>query len=318
MGSVERILVVGILVVVVAILGIASLNADGSTNVPPDAAIDGGDGVGGTPLATGDRTVPPAAPRTAPPALSQVEQRRREQAAAKERQQAALNDLTGHPPAEPLDAGPALAQGKAPVRIPVPQGDPAEGDPLPGAEGSADPAIGTQRVLPALRKNGLPHPGEEMGEDTGEDTGEGSLEGAAEAPDTPVAPPQPRDETYIVKPGDTLWQIVRRTYGEGDIQRQIDLLLEANPTIDEQIQVGQKLKLPGVVPKGVITPSPIQEAATGDYELYEVLEGDTLSQIAAVQLGDESRWHEIYELNRQRIPDPNRMHVGTTLLLPPD
>jgi nucleoid-associated protein YgaU len=132
-----------------------------------------------------------------------------------------------------------------------------------------------------------------------------------------VAPPVPGDEIYIVQEGDTVWQIVRKSYGEGDIQRQLDLLLEANPMLDpETIVPGQKLKLPAVGSTDVITPTPLQSAADGKYALYEVVEGDTLSAIASAQLGDGSRWSEIYELNRKRIPDPHRMHVGTTLLIP--
>jgi hypothetical protein len=44
--------------------------------------------------------------------------------------------------------------------------------------------------------------------------------------------------------------------------------------------------------------------------------GDTLSRIAARELGSPSRWPEIYALNRGRINDPNLIYVGQLLDLP--
>jgi nucleoid-associated protein YgaU len=47
---------------------------------------------------------------------------------------------------------------------------------------------------------------------------------------------------------------------------------------------------------------------------YTVHKGDTLSKIAAAQLGKASRWTEIASLNN--IRDPNRINVGQVLNLP--
>lgn len=47
-----------------------------------------------------------------------------------------------------------------------------------------------------------------------------------------------------------------------------------------------------------------------------VEEGDNLSTIAKRVLGDEKRWTEIFEANRDQLRDPNRINVGMTLRLP--
>jgi nucleoid-associated protein YgaU len=50
---------------------------------------------------------------------------------------------------------------------------------------------------------------------------------------------------------------------------------------------------------------------------YVVKAGDSLSKIARDQLGDVSRWREIYELNKAVIGDnPNLIQPGQEYILP--
>jgi hypothetical protein len=49
---------------------------------------------------------------------------------------------------------------------------------------------------------------------------------------------------------------------------------------------------------------------------WTVQRGDTLGKIAEEVLGDARRWPEIYKLNRDRVPDPDRLRRGTVLRLP--
>lgn len=49
---------------------------------------------------------------------------------------------------------------------------------------------------------------------------------------------------------------------------------------------------------------------------YTVREGDCLWNIAKRYLGDGSRWPEIYELNREKVSDPNVVHAGQVLTMP--
>ena len=51
---------------------------------------------------------------------------------------------------------------------------------------------------------------------------------------------------------------------------------------------------------------------------YRTGENDTLSDIAAKHLGRSSRWIQIYEMNRDKLSNPNQLKVGTELILPGD
>jgi peptidoglycan/xylan/chitin deacetylase (PgdA/CDA1 family) len=50
---------------------------------------------------------------------------------------------------------------------------------------------------------------------------------------------------------------------------------------------------------------------------YTIHAKDTLGSIAKVKLGDARRWNEIAALNKDILPDPNRLPVGMTIELPP-
>lgn len=49
---------------------------------------------------------------------------------------------------------------------------------------------------------------------------------------------------------------------------------------------------------------------------YTVVAGDSLSKIAQRELGDASRWHAIYDANRDTIKDPDLIHPGQVLKMP--
>ena len=50
---------------------------------------------------------------------------------------------------------------------------------------------------------------------------------------------------------------------------------------------------------------------------YVVQSGDTLWHIAERLLGNASRWHEILEINRDRLSSPHELRVGLELIIPP-
>ena len=58
--------------------------------------------------------------------------------------------------------------------------------------------------------------------------------------------------------------------------------------------------------------------ADGGGTTYTVRKGDTLSAIAQQHYGKASRWHAIFEANRDQIDDPDLIRPGQVLKLPAD
>lgn len=143
-------------------------------------------------------------------------------------------------------------------------------------------------------------------------------------------PGAPRDSAatqYTIERGDTLSSIARRHYGDDKYWTRIR---DANPGIEPRsLAVGQVIVLP---PKEDVT-GPAESTRPGEpgtagqtrpaarRHTYVVERGNRLITIARNILKDESRWKEIWELNKSRLPDPenpNLVPVGLELLLPED
>jgi hypothetical protein len=56
---------------------------------------------------------------------------------------------------------------------------------------------------------------------------------------------------------------------------------------------------------------------SGEGFTYKVANGETLSGIALALTGDARNWKTIHEMNRQEIPNPNRIAPGQRIRIPP-
>ena len=119
---------------------------------------------------------------------------------------------------------------------------------------------------------------------------------------------QPTTRTYTVKSGDTLQKIAQKQLGDANRWQEIFLLNRAVIRDPDRIFVGQVLTLPDDA-----AARPGIAAAT---RVYQVKKGDTLSGIAAAELGDAGRWPEIFTLNRAVLTNPDVLVPGTMLVLP--
>lgn len=137
--------------------------------------------------------------------------------------------------------------------------------------------------------------------------------------------PSDTPKPYKIKQGDTFSSIARNVYGD---EKYWVRIRDANPNVNPTaLQIGQEIVLP---PKDKLAKdapdrddvaraarSPLTTAPGIDRATYVVDRGDTLIGIARNVLGDAGRWHEIYELNKDKLASPDVLHAGTKLRLPP-
>lgn len=154
------------------------------------------------------------------------------------------------------------------------------------------------------------------------------------ATETPASgtrtPPATPRKKYVIKPGDRLIDIAEYEYDDGDLWKAIKA---ANPKLDEnRLLVGTTIELPSRAEAETLMraaseaaaprpptegPPPVRPAANSTATTYVVGHGDTLIKIARNTLGDEERWREIYELNRDKLESPDVIQLGMKLKLPP-
>ncbi len=144
-----------------------------------------------------------------------------------------------------------------------------------------------------------------------------------------------RGVRYMVGKGDTLYKIASAAYGLKSAKI-VNAIYEANRTVMPSpgaLTIGQELLLPYVpgfdAPRVVGTAaapksSPRRQPATGrpfeegagKTRWYQVKKNDRYVSIAREQLGDAARWREIYELNKHKFPEPDRIRDGVRIRLP--
>lgn len=86
------------------------------------------------------------------------------------------------------------------------------------------------------------------------------------------------------------------------------------PVFDDPTVVGVGYELPATA--AVSAEPKINPADEPAYQEYQVQYGDTLSGIAERFLGAQSKYREIYEINRDRMRSPDTLAVGMRLRIP--
>ncbi len=151
-----------------------------------------------------------------------------------------------------------------------------------------------------------------------------------EEPRMPDRQQAPGGREYTVQAQDTLSSIAAEHYGTKS-HSVIQAIFDANRSVmtdPDHVRQGAVLVLPSL---SSATPSasshPIEAAkpveklpvppTDGAIRWYQVKKNDRYAGIAREQLGDESRWKEIYELNKDKFPDAQRIREGVRIKLPP-
>jgi nucleoid-associated protein YgaU len=133
--------------------------------------------------------------------------------------------------------------------------------------------------------------------------------------------------THVVQPGESFGKIAIKYYGHA---KYADRISRANPSIHPRyLQVGATIKIPPAPEGATRTASPQgSSTATSDQPTpspvdperrYVVQPGDTWSTLGSKFYGQSRRWTELYEYNKERVPeDHNYLPAGTVIELPPN
>lgn len=149
-----------------------------------------------------------------------------------------------------------------------------------------------------------------------------------------------RHVRYVVKPGDTLSRIAAMHYGSRS-SRFVDAIVDANRGVisnPDMVRAGVELMLPvlqgraassrqapghqQVEDNRIVNSASSTQSTTPNDERpirwYQIKKNDRYVSIARSQLGDASRWRELFELNKDKFPDPQRIREGVRIKLPVD
>lgn len=118
-------------------------------------------------------------------------------------------------------------------------------------------------------------------------------------------------DMYVVQPNDGMWNVAEALLGDGARHHELGQLLagqEVAPGVvftpdTAVIHPGWTFRLPSDAPEMSST-------------THVVLAGDTLSGIAAEQLGDERRWPDLWDLNARRTMPDGRTFDDPDFILP--
>jgi nucleoid-associated protein YgaU len=155
-----------------------------------------------------------------------------------------------------------------------------------------------------------------------------------------------RGTEYKVQPSDTLSSIGAAHYGTKS-QNAVNAIFDANRSVlvdPNHLKVGMTLIIPTPASggqesaKNLIAAEPTKSiensakrldpvanrtaaesaptAESAAFRWYQVKKNDRYASIAREQLGDTGRWKEVYDLNKDKFPDPQRIREGVRIKLP--
>jgi len=102
-------------------------------------------------------------------------------------------------------------------------------------------------------------------------------------------------------------------YAVGVPEGNFDLVYEVNSAIDKFKATPQYAAL---MKEYLSSTSEAFTKPVAGKKTYTVKVGDTLTKIAAAQLGDMNRWREIWDLNKERVANENLIYPRLVLIMP--
>jgi ABC-type amino acid transport substrate-binding protein len=115
-------------------------------------------------------------------------------------------------------------------------------------------------------------------------------------------------QTVIVK-----YNLNKSKYAVGVPAKNYDLIYEINQAIEG---IKDSPDYPRLMKQYLSSTSEAFMKPVAGRRTHRVTDTDTLSGLAKRYLGDPMRWPEIWELNKDRVADPNVIYPGLVLILP--
>jgi nucleoid-associated protein YgaU len=81
--------------------------------------------------------------------------------------------------------------------------------------------------------------------------------------------------------------------------------------LEEPVEFGQ-----GTPPPQSAEPAEDELLTPVGGRVYDVQKGDTLYALARQFYNDQTRWRDIWEANKTRLPDPDKLQIGMKLIIP--
>ncbi|MBM3985297.1 MAG: LysM peptidoglycan-binding domain-containing protein [Planctomycetes bacterium] len=127
--------------------------------------------------------------------------------------------------------------------------------------------------------------------------------------------------TYVIRSGDTLGAIARRTLGS---ESRWEELVKLNPGLDpKRLKIGATIRLAGSAPATLAQPAPAPAVAAPPVvakaavaRTHTVKSGDTLGAIAKAYLGSATKADALFEANKDLLKSPDALKVGQVLRIP--
>lgn len=114
-----------------------------------------------------------------------------------------------------------------------------------------------------------------------------------------------------IRPGDSFWLISERAYGSGAYFKALYRFHEASITEPDRLPVGRSLEIPPLETLRELFPEDVPSDTTSTdvarLRSYRTKRGDTAMSVAQTQLGDASRWTEVFRLNQRAVAAPDAL-----------
>lgn len=112
-----------------------------------------------------------------------------------------------------------------------------------------------------------------------------------------------------IRPGDSFWLISERVYGSGAYFKALYRFHEASIAEPDRLPAGRTLEIPPLETLRELFPEDVPSDTTSTdvarLRSYRTKVGDTALSVAQSQLGDASRWTEVFRLNQRAVSAPD-------------